>query len=197
MKAIIFDFDGVIHNTFSLSWNITKKINPQLTKERYLGYFEGTTLLSSFEKEAESQIIYRKKEAEAFKTLVITPEIKSELEKLNQRYDLYIISSNTCENLKTYCKNNGVLELFKDILGANVHKLKVKKFEMLFKNYYFDADSCIFITDTLGDILEANKVGVKSIACTFGFHDKERLMRGNPFRIVSNFKEIRKTIELL
>lgn len=66
---------------------------------------------------------------------------------------------------------------------------------MLFNKHDFNNEDCIFITDTLGDILEANKVGVKSIAVDFGFHERERLEKGNPFKIISNFKDIRKIIE--
>ena len=66
---------------------------------------------------------------------------------------------------------------------------------MLFEKYDLKPDDCVFITDTLGDILEAKKVNVRSIAVTFGFHDQERLKRGEPLHLVSDFAEIRPLLE--
>lgn len=41
-----------------------------------------------------------------------------------------------------------------------------------------------------GNIFEANKIGIKTIAVDFGVHEKERLKKGNPYKIVSNFDEL-------
>jgi len=196
MKAIIFDFDGVIHNTFNLAYGIHNKLNPGRTEEDYRSYFDGN-LFKKIGKNInkETQGKFRELEFEAFKDLILEEEIKEELEKLSKKYDLYIISSNSIKNLNIYFENNNFTHIFKEILACETHKSKVEKFKILFKKYDLNSNSCIFVTDTLGDILEARKVGVRSIACTFGFHDEKRLKKGNPFKIVSNFKSIRKTIE--
>ena len=49
----------------------------------------------------------------------------------------------------------------------------------------------LFITDTLGDIIESNKVGIKSVGVTWGYHTKENLSKGNPFFIAENFDDLR------
>ncbi len=198
MKTIIFDFDGVIHNTFDLAYGIKKKLNPNITKEEFRSYFDGNLFEKIDIKPSKGEDFkFKELEYEAFKELKLEREIRSELEELSKKYELYIISSNTINNLNLYFENNNFINIFKEILAAEAHKSKVEKFKMLFKKYNFDSESCIFVTDTLGDILEANNVGVKSIAVDFGFHEKERLEKGNPFKIVSNFKEIRKEIESL
>ena len=46
------------------------------------------------------------------------------------------------------------------------------------------------MTDTLGDILTANKIGINTIAVDFGFHKKERLKKGNPLKIISKFEDL-------
>ncbi|MDA3855398.1 MAG: HAD-IA family hydrolase [Candidatus Woesearchaeota archaeon] len=196
MKTIIFDFDGVIHNTFDLAYGLHKQFHPKSSKEIYRSYFEGN-LFEKIDKKFDQQAHdkFRELEYEAFKELKLEREIRDELEKLSKNYDLYIISSNSIKNLNLYFENNNFTNIFKEILAAEAHKSKVEKFKMLFKKYNLDSNSCIFVTDTLGDVLEANNVGVKSIAVDFGFHEKERLEKGNPFKIVSNFKEIRKEIE--
>ncbi len=55
----------------------------------------------------------------------------------------------------------------------------------------------IFVTDTLGDIREATKVGIRTIAETFGFHNRERLKLGDPFRIVDSWEEIEAVVHEL
>ena len=56
-------------------------------------------------------------------------------------------------------------------------------------------NECIFITDTLGDILESNEIGVRTIAVDFGFHDREVLKKGNPVAIISDLSKIEETIK--
>ena len=53
----------------------------------------------------------------------------------------------------------------------------------------------MFITDTIGDLREARHVHLRSIAVTWGYHPKELLEAENPFRIVSEFDEIKEIIE--
>ena len=69
------------------------------------------------------------------------------------------------------------------------------KFQHLFEKYNLNKDNVLFITDTLGDILAANKIGIKTIAVDFGFHERERLEKGNPLRIVSQFEDLLPSVE--
>ena len=53
-----------------------------------------------------------------------------------------------------------------------------------------DLDKSTFVTDTLGDIKEANKLNIKTIAETFGFHNRQRLEKGKPYAIVDSWDEL-------
>lgn len=68
---------------------------------------------------------------------------------------------------------------------------------MFDKDFDFKKDECIFITDTLGDILEANEVGIGTIAVDFGYHERKRLEKGNPLKIISKFEELIETVKNL
>lgn len=107
--------------------------------------------------------------------------------------DLYIISSTKENSIEKFLNHNG-LNYFDEILGRDFHKSKVKKFKFLLKKYNLNPNEIVFVSDTLGDILEAKKVNVKTIAVDYGFHDIERLSKGNPFKIVSNFEELLEVI---
>jgi HAD superfamily hydrolase (TIGR01549 family) len=179
-----------------LAYELHKRFNPESSIENYKKYFDGN-LFKKVDKKfnQKEHDEYRALEFEAFKNLKLEENIKKELKELSKKFDLYIISSNSIKNLELYFRNNNFTNIFKEILAAEVHKSKEEKFKILLEKYNIDKDSSIFITDTLGDILEANKVGIKTIAVDFGFHERERLEKGNPFRIVSNFEDIRKVIE--
>lgn len=197
MKAIIFDFDGVIHDTFDLAYKINIEVlGEKLTKEKYRDFFNGNIFESKDINEKDNDNFF-KLQNEAFKYLKIDKNIKKNLEKLSKQYSLFVVSSNQEEALNTYFQNNKFIHIFKEILGAETHKSKVEKFNYLLKKYELKTEDCIFVTDTLGDILEGNKAGLRTIAVDFGFHKRDRLEKGKPFRIVSNFDEILETVKEL
>ena len=117
------------------------------------------------------------------------------LEELAKKYSLFIISSNQEEALNIYFQNNKFTHIFKEIMGAETHQSKVEKFKYLFEKYKLQSEDCVFVTDTLGDILEGNKAGIRTVAVDFGFHGRDRLEKGNPFKIVSSFDEVVKVIK--
>lgn len=76
-------------------------------------------------------------------------------------------------------KNGAILQYFSEILGSDVARDKIRKIKMVLDNNDLNAEDCVFITDTLGDILEARQCGIESIAVTWGYHEAERLQKGN------------------
>jgi len=189
MKAVIFDFDGVIHNTFENLYGIYSSINENSSREEYRRLFEGNVFDNLAESDEENKrfkdgmnLLYPK--------LIIDENIKNYLLNLKNNHRLFIISSCTEGNLHIYFRNNDLPDLFEDILAEETHKSKVEKFKILFERHNLVRDDCVFITDTLGDIREANKVGVKTIAVDFGFHSREKLLEGSPYKIISKFDEI-------
>ena len=194
-KHIIFDFDGVIHDTTNEIYKIHYNILEKITKEEMFSNVFNKNPREYLKKFSLERIAkFEKAWEEHYKTLSINPTIKKELEFLSKKYNLYIISSNNEYNLDFYLKKNRISNLFKDVYGSETHNLKYDKFEILFKKYNLNLSNTIFVTDTLGYLIEANKFGLKCIAVDFGFHSREKLINGNPIKIISDFKEIRKFI---
>lgn len=194
MKAVIFDFDGVIHDTFELGHGLNKKIYGDFSEEDFKNLFDGNLYAHKIVSPDKIEMFFRMAESEYAK-LRITDDVKDELLRLKKKYDIFIITSVSEKILHRYFADSGCPDLFTEILGVETHKSKVEKFKILFKKYGLAKDDCVFVTDTLGDILEANHVGVITIAVDYGFHERERLEKGNPKRIVSHFKEIMPAVE--
>ncbi|MBW6451312.1 MAG: HAD hydrolase-like protein [DPANN group archaeon] len=192
IKAIIFDFDGVIHDTFEFHRSKLKAftgndISEKNYKDIHDGNFYDSKCDVLLDTDWAGYITFIHPEQS---TMKITDEIRQVLIELNQKYELFIISSGSAKNISDYLGNNGISNIFTEVLGFENHRSKINKFKMLFDTHGLCHDNCIFITDTLGDILEANKVGVETVAVDFGFHSRERLEKGNPYRIISRFSEL-------
>ncbi|PLX21511.1 hypothetical protein C0584_02485 [Candidatus Parcubacteria bacterium] len=196
MKAIIFDFDGVIHNTFEFHRTRVKNFTGiELNPEEYRNMHKKNMYLNipkAFESVSWSE--YSKFIHEDMANLKTRNKTKEAIRDLAKKHNLYIITSGTKKNISAYLERNKILDNFKDILGVETHKMKIEKFKYLFKKYKTKESECVFVTDTLGDICEANEVGVKTIAVDFGFHSREVLNEGNPFRIISRFEEIKNLV---
>jgi len=154
MKAIIFDFDGVLHDTFELGYKINAEIfGTNFTKGEYRDFFNGN--IRSHKKVTRSAVdaffIHQNK---AFESLEVKNEVRIFLESVYTQFSLFIISSNQEIALNMYIENNELTHIFREVFGIETHKSKIEKFKYLFEKYNLQADNCVFITDTLGDIKE-------------------------------------------
>ncbi|MBR9705076.1 HAD family hydrolase [Candidatus Pacearchaeota archaeon] len=191
IKIIIFDFDGVIENTYEKHFQLSKKQFKNLTREEHRELFEGNIYEKREKlKNRDTGFNTHDKMDELRDELIINDEIKNNLIKLSNKYKLGIITSAGEKKLYDYFKRNDLNKIFSFILGFETHKSKVEKFKIVINNYDFKNNEIIFITDTLGDIIEANELKIKTIAVDFGYHENERLKKGNPERIISDFFEI-------
>jgi len=197
IKSIIFDFDGVIHDTLELAFNISKTLYHNLSLDDYKDFFNGNVYAGDTVSDENKNKKFFSMQNKQFKELIIEREIKAELLKMKDQFDLFVISSNMETTLNNYFENNNIIHIFKKVLGVETHKSKVEKFKMLQKEFSLTKENSIFITDTLGDIREANKIGFNTIAVDFGFHERERLKIGKPLKIISNFKELLPLIQSL
>ncbi|MFC2134625.1 HAD hydrolase-like protein [Bacteroidota bacterium] len=125
----------------------------------------------------------------------IKKEIKKTLKQLSKKHILRIISSAREEGTSKCLKNNDMEKLFSFIYGFESGRLKADKFKLVLENYNISKDECIFVTDTLGDILEANEIGIKSIGIISKYHNKETLMKGKPFKVISELSELSRIIK--
>ncbi|MBU4216826.1 HAD hydrolase-like protein [Candidatus Parcubacteria bacterium] len=192
MKAVIFDFDGVIHDTFDFHRKKLEEyagltLSEQDFRDIHNGNFFKSTVAGI---QNMNWLGYRDYINLDIAALKIKDNIKKVLLELNNRYELFIVTSGGTKNISDYLKNNNVLDVFKEILGLEANKMKVDKFNFIFNRYALVPADCIFVTDTLGDILEANTVNLKTIAIDSGFHNRETLERGNPFRMISSMEEL-------
>jgi phosphoglycolate phosphatase-like HAD superfamily hydrolase len=71
----------------------------------------------------------------------------------------------------------GIQNMFDWVASADVSKDKVEKFAMIQERYAAKKEDLLFITDTQGDIREADRAGIATIAVLWGSHDESYFNR--------------------
>jgi len=187
-KLLIFDFDGVLEDTFDWNFKVAKNRYKGLNKKDYRSWFNGNIYEHPVVLEAgpmnikEYFDIYKR----GFVGKKLDPKYKKLIKQLSKKYTIVIISSISEEIINPYLKRSKSLNLFEDVWGYQTEKSKIKKFRMFLRKYKVSKKECYFITDTLGDVIEANKVGIPSIGVTWGYHNNKTLKKGNPIFIANN-----------
>jgi len=185
-KTILFDFDGVIVDSFQTAFEVSRDIRKSwmdFTEDDFRKRLEGNPYDSFAKmdkrKKATNEEFF-KMYIPRFLELPVINGIVDALGSLSKKYRLIIISSTISTPIRKWLTKHNIMHYFNRIVGGDVHKSKVEKIKMIFKRYRIVANDCVFITDTLGDLREASEMGINSLAVTYGFHDKNILKRGNP-----------------
>jgi phosphoglycolate phosphatase len=195
-KFILFDFDGVIVDSFRPAYEVVKMMCSHTTEEDYKKRFEGN--VNDWEAPIDIHTPECRTDLEFFteyvprirKEVIIMPGIKEIILELEKQYTLIIISSTITSPIKELLGDFGLTEHFDWVMGNDVHKSKVEKMKMVFEKYGITSKDCVFITDTLGDMREAEKVDVGVIGVTWGFHSLETLNKGKYYSLVNKPDEL-------
>jgi len=202
-KVIMFDFDGVIADSFDIFYSEFTRACEELgfyklnSKEVLLSLFDGNLILSLFKlgfppwklKELFSK--FQPRITEANNRVKPFAGAKEMLEEISQVHPTYIISSNLSEAVRNFLKRENINGV-KGILGADVETSKVKKIKQVSKNY--PNHKPYYIGDTCGDIKEGKQANAITVAVTWGWHPKERLLKSNPDYIVNTPSELKKLL---
>lgn len=200
-KLIIFDFDGVLSNSFSQTYTINKKaadsVSSHLTKKIFRSFFSG-----NIHKNIEIFLSYDKNKIDKFTTFKyqIFPKYYNSrkvklfdfavdfIRKIGKKADLCIVSSAPDEAIAHILKENQLNNFFKEIIGLNKKGKRVvlQKFADKKREY----SKVYFITDTEGDLIETEGTGITRVAVTWGYHKEKILRKQKPDYIARNAEEL-------
>jgi phosphoglycolate phosphatase len=209
MKLIMFDYDGVLVDSFQFLKKVYLRIADVLgiemqERDEYfqelleLDWRETYRKLDILAKDKVniSEFIFQNHNHKHSKDIMPYPDIPSVLEILSKNYRLAVVSNNFRKELEYRLKRHGLIDYFSAIYSSEDGELKPHPDLILKCMKQFDAspDESAFIGDMDGDILAAKRAGVgKKIAVTYGYHTMHRLKDADI--IVHNPKEILKHFE--
>lgn len=196
---VLIDFDGVLADSFAIASALARRVCRKNTPDIYRSAFEGNIYDTFDRKRAEDEghgedcdhdLDWWGEYEKSFAGVNPFEGTNDVVKRLAEGHTLIIVTSGHRRFIDPFLEKNGIADKFADVLDVDVHTHKTKKIEMIFEKYGTDARHCVFITDTLGDVREASHHSMGAIACSWGFHPKETLEKGVPFRIVDKPVEL-------
>jgi phosphoglycolate phosphatase len=206
-KVVIFDLDGVLFDTtehvisFFLEWF------PTLTREKvhemWTGNFDEE--ISKFrvdnkpidetpEQKHERNRIYSERKSK----LPMFPGTKELLFTLHKSGRTLVINTAALEkNCIPLLEWAGILNMFDFVATKELSPSKVEKFKKISGKYGVSPKEMTFITDTLGDIRDADVANVPTIAVTWGAHNHSYFNREknkNLIKIVDSVSELQECL---
>jgi phosphoglycolate phosphatase len=193
-KLVIFDFDGVLADTLIASYDVFKKVNENVNLNEFKSLYEENLHESLKTKKLISRPDYFSQYDKHTREIKVPDILKKIVKELSFKYILAIVSSTQTSSIEKILEREELLTYFNDILGYDFASNKVEKINIVLKKYEISQGNVVYITDTLGDIREAQKCGVKSIAVTWGFHSRETLEKGSPVAIIDDPNDLLNTV---
>lgn len=201
--VVIFDFDGVICNSFNQFIQVFNEIAPyyNLTKvrEEDLDDIHNYTTEYIFKKHGVNSwkmpiVVYHMKRN--MKQLISTMKLYSGMKEIieemaNKGIVMGILTSNSQAIVHTFLKNNN-LNGFQFIFSGSGIFGKAKSL-MLIKDQ-LASKTIFYVGDEVRDVRAASEANVKSIAVTWGFHSKKLLNSCNPGAIADYPNDLIKLI---
>lgn len=184
-KVIIFDMDGVIFDSIPLAEKFYLGNHPGMTSEEYRelhagNFHEESKKYSHIKKEESPEEKARRQElyAEKKKYTLIFPGMLDLLKKLHESNYVLILNTNAFDrNCLPLLKESGIDKFFDFVATAELSKSKVEKFQLIEDKYKTERGNMLFVTDSLGDVKEAEQFGIPTIAVTWGVHDHSYFKR--------------------
>jgi len=199
-NLFLFDFDGVLADSLDLYAEAVarclERIGTPIVKNRedYLAFFEGNFYESMAAKGVDlvafagaAKEILPGIDYDAMKPFAGLIPVLEALQKDNL---LAVISSNGFQTISKMLERFGFDRFFQEILGSDFLFSKKDKIAHALSKYGIDHKRTFYIGDTTGDILEAREAGVRTVAVTWGWHSREKLVAAHPDFLVDRPEDL-------
>lgn len=186
----LFDFDGVLSDSLDLYSEAVarclERIGTPIVKSRedYLALFEGNFYESMAARGVDLAAFTRAaKEIMPgidYDAMLPFDGLIPVLESLKGDHRLVIVSSNGSKTIRPMLVRFGFDSYFEEILGSDFLTSKQEKIAHALMKYSIPPERTYYIGDTTGDVVEARAAGVRTVAVTWGWHSRERLVAARP-----------------
>ncbi len=184
-KLAIFDFDGVIvDSTAVMTEGVERLFYPGLTKEMFIE--ASRKPIAERDKEIEETIerqVPDEKSVKAYQKAKrarapLHPGMRTTIRDLSKHFYLALNTNAIESNCVPILKDMKLHDYFDMIELGGDDRTKVEKSENIMSELGVLPSDALFITDTAGDVLDAEEAGMPSIAVTWGVHSRPYFEEG-------------------
>jgi phosphoglycolate phosphatase len=196
--VIIFDFDGTIADSFLVALDIFysfSKIKPLNKKE--VQKLRGMALVQiSQELKMPGYMIPfllirgRKAMHRRMGEVGMEPGMDRAIKQLAKTHTLFVLSSNSPENITTFLDRYQLTGHFKAIHGNAGLLRKARHLQKIIVANQLDRSQTWYVGDESRDVEAAHKCHIKSVAVTWGYNSKRALSRHKPTVQVNTAAEL-------
>jgi phosphoglycolate phosphatase len=212
IRAILFDLDGTLVQTRQASWELFAETNAEFglgidTRDQFFALFETNFFRSLANRCADPKRFADVKRH--FLTLLRTrytpplvPGMADVVRSLAARFTLVVLSTNTTETIRRILTEANLAHCFAHVFAGDVEPDKSVSMRRFFADAgyrlgrrcspaydeggpsRFEAgDEVVLVTDTVGDIKEAQSANVRAIGVAWGMHSERELRDAGAERV--------------
>ncbi|MEO8104775.1 MAG: HAD-IA family hydrolase [Candidatus Saccharibacteria bacterium] len=205
MKAIIFDFDGTLADSFKLVVEITQGLThrKEPISDQEIARLRQMRLLNVAKELGLSRwrwplLIIRGRRLMARRIGEVQPfeGIEDVLRTLsNDHYRLFVMSSNSTRNVQVFLVQHGLSNFFTNIYGGVGLLGKSRALRRILRHNQLQPKDVIYVGDEPRDIEACKRVDVPCVAVAWGFNTPELLAEHAPMVVVRTSSQLRKVLE--
>jgi phosphoglycolate phosphatase len=199
---IAFDYDGVIVDSLNQNLLVATQACQQLGLKSFPTLIDIEQLENmSFEdigrqikvpedrlKDFTSIVFHQL--AQDTNTLFIFEGISDLLFQLSKQHTLVVVTTNTQKVVERFLNKHGLEKCFVKIMGDEWQGSKHEKIVRFAQQFHFEKHLVYLVGDTISDIREAKLAGIKSIAVSWGYQSRNKLVQKSPNFIADTPREI-------
>jgi phosphoglycolate phosphatase len=199
---IAFDYDGVIVDSLNQNLLVATQACQQLGLKSFPTLIDIEQLENmSFEdigrqikvpedrlKDFTSIVFHQL--AQDTNTLFIFEGISDLLFQLSKQHTLVVVTTNTQKVVERFLNKHGLEKCFVKIMGDEWQGTKHEKIVRFAQQYNFEKHLVYLVGDTISDIREAKLAGINSIAVSWGYQSRNKLVQKSPNFIADTPREI-------
>ena len=199
---IIFDYDGVIVDSLDTNLKIAARACQKIGCPVHPSQAEIERLENIAFDDLGRQIGVPENKIPKFTEIVfdflaqssisppIFPGIKEVIQKLKRKSYIAIITTNVKTAVNKVLESGGLCHEIDLVMGAEQSGSKSEKICQAIAAFNVRSSFTYMIGDAVSDIREAHKAGVNSIAVSWGYHPKEKLLQASPGHMVNAPEDI-------
>jgi phosphoglycolate phosphatase len=212
IRAILFDLDGTLVQTREASWQLFEETNREFglgidSRDAFFALFRVNFFRSLAERcgDAERFALVKRHFIGLLRTRYmppLVPGMADVVRSLAERFTLVVLSTNTTETIRRILTGAGLAHCFAHVFAGDVEPNKTVSMQRFLGDAgyrlgrrcspaydesspaRFEAgDEVLLITDTVGDVKEAQTAGVRAIGVAWGMHAENELRAAGAERV--------------